>query len=224
MQVFSIVALLYIAVAYGDAQLLQLTEEQQELLKFETPKDVRKIYPYYLSGYDEEGSPIWILELGQWDVRKAVETGGDLLENTNKWFQQMSLQIHISAYNSSEGENKQVNVIVDLDGFSIQQIGHAPTVQFILSEMQEMEKKAQNGNLKAAFIINANSLFNKFWASGKSVLGVLVNSTKLYVIHTVNFAASNNLTESEIFAYDVPVQIQDEFLYFLSGYDEDGAP
>ncbi|CAG7821959.1 unnamed protein product [Allacma fusca] len=47
-----------------------------EIFAFDVPTEIQEEFPYYLSGYDEEGAPIWIFEGGKWDMRKYVEQGG----------------------------------------------------------------------------------------------------------------------------------------------------
>ncbi|CAG7731269.1 unnamed protein product, partial [Allacma fusca] len=42
--------------------------------KWDSP-DLSKRFPYYLSGYDYEDRPIWISEVGKYNVRKVVERG-----------------------------------------------------------------------------------------------------------------------------------------------------
>ncbi|CAG7820826.1 unnamed protein product, partial [Allacma fusca] len=42
---------------------------------WEEPQYLREMYPYYLSGYDYEGRPIWIVEFGKFNIKKTVEMG-----------------------------------------------------------------------------------------------------------------------------------------------------
>ncbi|CAG7824803.1 unnamed protein product, partial [Allacma fusca] len=46
----------------------------------------------------------------------------------------------------------------------------------------------------------------------------------ILVVHTLTIVSSSNLNDSEIYAFDLPVEMKEQFPYYLSGYDEEGAP
>ncbi|CAG7722039.1 unnamed protein product [Allacma fusca] len=46
---------------------------EKEILQFVVPNEIQEDAPYALSGYDEDGSPIWLIELGEWEMRKYAE-------------------------------------------------------------------------------------------------------------------------------------------------------
>ncbi|CAG7723338.1 unnamed protein product [Allacma fusca] len=128
------------------------------ILAFNAPAEIKNKLPYYLSGYDEDGAPIWIIEAGKWDMRKYVE-----------------------------------------------KVKHLKTVQFMISKFGRFEQITRNGSLKQGWVLNANHQELLEFEASKKI-------------------SDHNLTDSEIYAFDVPAEIQDEFSYYLSGYDEDGAP
>ncbi|CAG7697127.1 unnamed protein product [Allacma fusca] len=56
--------LFHIAVVALTAALVTSTRlTDLEILAIDAPQEIKETYPYYLSGYDEDGAPIWIFEL-----------------------------------------------------------------------------------------------------------------------------------------------------------------
>ncbi|CAG7834525.1 unnamed protein product [Allacma fusca] len=180
-----------------------------EIFAFDVPDEIQDEFSYYLSGYDEEGAPIWIFEAGKWDMRKYVELGGELYEAMDIFTDRI---------------------------FSIRQAADVKTVQFILSKFVRFEHTTRSGSLKQAWILNANILFQRIWEIGRHSLGKLASSveifvTEMYILsHTAvvvlaaTLVASTSLTNLEILAFDAPKEIKETYPYYLSGYDEDGAP
>ncbi|CAG7823906.1 unnamed protein product [Allacma fusca] len=72
-QPFSVLLLLICATLVTSNNLTD-----SEILAFDAPAEIKSSFPYYLSGYDEDGAPIWLFEFGKWDMRKYAEQGGKL--------------------------------------------------------------------------------------------------------------------------------------------------
>ncbi|CAG7825792.1 unnamed protein product [Allacma fusca] len=184
-----------------------------EALAYVAPVEIQESLPYYLSGYDEDGAPLWVFELGKWDVRKFVDLGGELFNAMDIYADQMFLTFRESGRNSTA---KQFLAICDMDKFSIRQAGHFKTVQFLISKFVRLEQIVSVGALKQAWIINANFLWESVWQLGSPLLGALANSID----------SGSSLTEEErnILDFEAPQELQEAFPYYLSGYDESGAP
>ncbi|CAG7828141.1 unnamed protein product, partial [Allacma fusca] len=143
-----------------------------EIYAFDVPAEIKDQFPYYLSGYDEEGAPIWIFEGGKWDVRKYVEQGGKHYDGMDVHIDRMYLMFRDSGLNST---GKQFVVICDMGGFNIRQAGHGKTVQFMLSKFVRFEQIARSGTLKRAWLLNVNAIFQGIWQIGSRILGQLAN-------------------------------------------------
>ncbi|CAG7697125.1 unnamed protein product [Allacma fusca] len=121
--------LFHIAVVALTAALVTSTRlTDLEILAIDAPQEIKETYPYYLSGYDEDGAPIWIFELG----------------------------------------------------FSLRQVRHPKTVQFLLRRFLRLEEIVRDGSLKHIWIVNVNALFDWLWKLGSPLLGSLANSIELY--------------------------------------------
>ncbi|CAG7785174.1 unnamed protein product [Allacma fusca] len=121
-----------------------------EILAYDSPPIIQENFPYYLSGYDEDGTPtlkLWVFELGKWDIRKFLEKDNETAYAMDVACDQMFLRFKESAIKSQE---KQVFCICDLDKFSLRQATHLRTVQFILSKFLSLERLVESGYLKEA--------------------------------------------------------------------------
>ncbi|CAG7721045.1 unnamed protein product [Allacma fusca] len=103
-----------------------------EILAYDSPPIVQENFPYYLSGYDEDGAPIWVFELGKWDVRTFLEKDNETAFAMDVACDQMLLRFKESAINS---QAKQFLYICDMDKYSLRQASHLRTVQFVLSKL-----------------------------------------------------------------------------------------
>ncbi|CAG7730229.1 unnamed protein product, partial [Allacma fusca] len=206
-----------------------------EIYAYDVPIEVNDHFPYYLSGYDEEGAPIFIVEGGKWDMRKYVEQGGKHYDVLDIYIDRMILNFRDSGLNSTA---KQFVIISDMDGFSIRQAGHVKTVQFMISKFVRFEQIVRSGTLKRAWGLNVNVLFERIWQIGRHILGQLENYIEIFGTNPEKWKpkllkqlprdqipeCSSNLTDSEIYDFGLPVEMKEQFIYYLSGYDEEGVP
>ncbi|CAG7733985.1 unnamed protein product [Allacma fusca] len=150
---------------------------EKEILEFDIPNEIQEAAPYDLAGYDEDGSPIWSIELGKWDMRKYAEKGGEMYDALEIHADKMLLNIKESGLNSS---TKQLYTIVDVDGFNIRQAGDPKTVQFVLRLILKVEEFGRQMLLKQAWIVNANTLFEGIWRLSGPLLGQKAEAFELY--------------------------------------------
>ncbi|CAG7816624.1 unnamed protein product [Allacma fusca] len=140
---------------------------ESEILAFDAPAEIKSTFPYYLSGYYEDGAPIWVFELGKWDLRKYTEKGGPLYDAMDIYVDQMYYTFKKSGLSSS---GKQFFAICDLDEFKIRQAGHPKTVQFILSKFVTLEQIVSGGSMRQGWVVNANALWGALWKLGSPLL------------------------------------------------------
>ncbi|CAG7733986.1 unnamed protein product [Allacma fusca] len=148
-----------------------------EILAYEPPKEILKNIPYYLSGYDEDGAPIFVVEMGKYDLRTIVENGGENAKALDIYLDQIFLSM---AETGEKSPAKQFDIIIDLEGFDIRQASHFPTVQMIISKFTRFEQVVGKGAMKQGWIVNANFIWERVWQLASPLLGALVNNIEIY--------------------------------------------
>ncbi|CAG7822982.1 unnamed protein product, partial [Allacma fusca] len=94
-----------------------------ELLAWEAPEQLKQEYPYYLSGFDYENSPIWVAPLGKWDTRKSVDNGPERERDFRMYVLQFlkRCEVSVELRSTSEETVEDFAIIVDMDGYSMYQ-------------------------------------------------------------------------------------------------------
>ncbi|CAG7834556.1 unnamed protein product [Allacma fusca] len=102
---------------------------REEVRTWKSPDHLRKNYPYYLSGYDEEEKPIWVLELGKWDVQRIALNGNKTIPDFSNYVDKAIFNILQSLdLNSTEPTAvTKIEGIIDMDGFAYSQLASIPT-------------------------------------------------------------------------------------------------
>ncbi|CAG7828257.1 unnamed protein product [Allacma fusca] len=114
--------------AFKNMTFEQTVDFMNDLYAWQAPSDIQKNFPYTLWGYDYERRPVWIHEVGRQDWRSIQEQGRmDILE---KYFVKCLIHVVQSlAAADKPGDEIRTGVFIwDLEGFSMRQIGHFPTV------------------------------------------------------------------------------------------------
>lgn len=108
---------------------------KDDLAKWEAPRFMQERFPYYLSGYDEEeGRPIWVMEIGRTHIRAMVESGGETLRNFEKYTEQIAYRIlkSIHAANTTEQPVSEAIFLLDFDGILLRDVTSLPVMSFAL--------------------------------------------------------------------------------------------
>ncbi|CAG7716192.1 unnamed protein product [Allacma fusca] len=151
------------------------------------PKEFLKDFPYYLSGFDEEDHPIWVLEFGRWDIRTTVERGPKSQAKFDKYVDQAVMII----YNSSipdDGINPVIG-IVDFEGYNLRQLSSAKTLEYIIQKLRLILIALTN--LQSAYFINVNFFAEKILNLVRPVLGK-------------EFAKPSMAVSKNIYVYQIP--------------------
>ncbi|CAG7830555.1 unnamed protein product, partial [Allacma fusca] len=146
--------------------------DTKELLAWKAPEELENDYPYYLSGYDEDNSPIWISEMGKWDTRKSVESGPQREKNFKKYILQFLKRCSESVHSKSTSAIPvtEFNLIIDMAGYSVRQTATPNAIGMVLWMARQFEQ-AFGDNLKLGYIVNANFVFTSVWNLMKPILG-----------------------------------------------------
>ncbi|CAG7784729.1 unnamed protein product, partial [Allacma fusca] len=123
------------------------------------------------SGYDDDGVPIWVAEMGKWDPRKSVEAGPERKRNFQLYEIQFLARCIASAqWNSSEDNpRKEFNLILDMEGYSSRQISSPETLDLQLWGARQYSNAFVY--LKQATVVNGNFIFTTLWDLMKPILG-----------------------------------------------------
>ncbi|CAG7819717.1 unnamed protein product [Allacma fusca] len=106
------------------------------VLSWKAPRELEERFPYYLSGYDYDDQPVWIGEVGKFDVRGQIQRGPEAAKN-------LSLYLYTFFYNvldsmqvkdTPEREIRRAVFVGDFEDFDVTQASHIPTLQFALHE------------------------------------------------------------------------------------------
>ncbi|CAG7701991.1 unnamed protein product [Allacma fusca] len=140
------------------------------------PEHLQKNYPYYLSGFDEDEHPIWILEFGKWDLRVIVEQGKDAMVEFEKYINLFILNIYNSTI--TKEEVLPLILIIDLDGYDLHQITSPPTLGYVVQNLRRVVVALKN--LHAAYCINTNFVAQRFLNLVKPLLGKEFEKFEIY--------------------------------------------
>ncbi|CAG7719502.1 unnamed protein product [Allacma fusca] len=150
-----------------------------EILELELPRNITEGYPYYLSGFDEEGLPIWVAEIGKWDSRKAADGPPEGLRD----FKLNLIQMFKRCLNKEKSQSKEAThefiMLFDLDGFNFYQVSSAAALKTYLWIARQAEQ-ALTENVKTVYMINANFVFKNLFTILKPVLGRAAYKVELH--------------------------------------------
>ncbi|CAG7733278.1 unnamed protein product, partial [Allacma fusca] len=127
-----------------------------ELDKWKSPEELQKDCPYYLSGFDEENRPIWIVDMGIWPTRDILAKGPEWEESYSKHVNQMIKRVYDSIRFRATPENPvtEFNIIVDLDNYTIRHFSSVKAVRFSTEKFSLVTKAAKFGNV--VYAVNTN--------------------------------------------------------------------
>lgn len=152
-------------------------DTDNEILQWKAPEYMKKSFPYYLSGYDYDDAPVWIIEIGHWDVRSIVEEGGELLKEFDKYVNQGLAIINASGQNN--GTDGYV-LILDGEGYGFRQATHIRTVHKMIDVIRKFASAAVDGGLKYAFAVNVNYVAENMWSVIKPSAASLTRNFEVY--------------------------------------------
>ncbi|CAG7725811.1 unnamed protein product [Allacma fusca] len=147
-----------------------------DLDTWKPPEHLKRNYPYYLSGFDEEDRPVWVLEFGKWNLRDIVEQGKDAVIEFDKYVNQVILNV----YNSTITKHEIVPaiIILDLDEYELSQLTSPATVAYYVEKLRLIVIAMKN--LHAAYCINTNFVAQRFLNLIKPLLGKEFEKFEIY--------------------------------------------
>jgi hypothetical protein len=161
-------------------------EEKVAIENWEPSEEVTKLFPYYLTGYDEEDRPVGVIDLGKWDVKTWAKRGqaawDDLEKHTEKMLHILKTGVHAKNTTGDDGVTRHISddlgLIVDFDGFNVAQ-GTSPKVMVFLNrflgKLQLIHQK-----LSYAYFINVNAVASAVVRTLRPVLGSAFERIEVY--------------------------------------------
>ncbi|CAG7815325.1 unnamed protein product [Allacma fusca] len=185
-----------IATVQGRVYMHELPFEMQKIFnetdldKWKAPDEIWKNFPYYLSGYDYENRPIWVWEWGKWPLRSYLERGENMDEIISRHVDQMLWHMYKfwGPQTNSEGERvKEVNVLIDLEGYNMSQLGNIPAVNFLIRKLRLVTIVARFSHVTA--FVNTNFFGETILNIVKPVMGAAFGSFEIYGTNSKNWEA-----------------------------------
>ncbi|CAG7784916.1 unnamed protein product [Allacma fusca] len=153
---------------------------EAELENWEAPDEIQTQLPYYLSGYDEHGRPIWIFEAGKYPLQSLLDKGPETEAVMEKYIMQAGLRMTKSA-NDKNPDNDLQDVIFDFEGFEIRQFANPRTIAFIIEMVQKLNLHEGDSGDNIVFI-NVSPAMKSILTVAKQGFGQLFD--KLVILGT----------------------------------------
>ncbi|CAG7837342.1 unnamed protein product [Allacma fusca] len=161
-----------------------------ELDTWEAPEEIQRNFPYFLAGYDYEDRPVWMAEVGKYNVRKWVERGDQDLKDLEKYCFQATVRIMKSMQaKDREGREIRQGVFVgDCEGLDMTQVAHIPTVVFVLTTAQTYRDIIAQA-LGQIIVINANYVTQIAADLARPLAGKLMENVEIYGTNKAKWSA-----------------------------------
>ncbi|CAG7818201.1 unnamed protein product, partial [Allacma fusca] len=173
-------SLLFVQVTTGMVQEPEIVSKfiQNNLVEWKAPEEIIKKYPYYWSGYDFDGRPLWILEFGKWNVRSIAESDKGTLDLFNIYIDQVVYNAFQSiSHNLTVETSSEVIAIVDMEGWSTSQVSRA-NVAYLAKVFNYLVPTLYK-YLYHVYIINTNFVAESMINSLRPILGSLMERVEI---------------------------------------------
>ncbi|CAG7724624.1 unnamed protein product [Allacma fusca] len=153
----------------------------KEIDNWKAPKELQRKFPYYLSGYDQKDQPIWMAEVGKYNVREQIEKGPEAARNLTLYMFQGVHRIYRSLY-AKDQAGKEVRTgffVGDCEGLDLNQATHLPTVTYALETLRKYNDflPLLVGHVVA---FNVNYIATLAFESLRPLLGGVFDKIELY--------------------------------------------
>ncbi|CAG7817726.1 unnamed protein product [Allacma fusca] len=144
-------------------------------------KELQAKFPYYLSGYDYDDQPVWVMEVGKYNYREQIEKGPEGAHNLTLYLYQAIHRVigSMLTKDTPENEIRGIFLIGDCEGLDLFQIAHLPTLSFVLNLMRTYSDFV-GILLGRAVFINMNFATTALFNSFRPILGGVFSRMELY--------------------------------------------
>ncbi|CAG7730548.1 unnamed protein product [Allacma fusca] len=153
----------------------------EELDTWRVPEYLLKNYPYYLSGFDYEGRPIWIAQWGKFNLKKIVQDGKESQELFSKYVEKTARILRKSGQILSTPEHpvNEAAFILDFADLNFEQIADIETVSYALKLAQLYADDIIGGTNKVV-VVNVNHVAQLAVRLAKMVLGSVFHKIDVF--------------------------------------------
>ena len=120
------------------------------------PLEIRKWFPYYVTGHDRDGSPVYVLEFGRWKFAEALANGkggpAKVKQVVWKAFKQGMYQMQRDA---KANNNQGMVALFDWDGLTVANYADRAAVELLLRMFSALN--TINKALNYVIMINSKS-------------------------------------------------------------------
>jgi len=140
------------------------------LIRWKPPAVLREFYPGGFAGFDRDGSPVWIIPFGGADMKGmlACVSIEEFLDFTLKIVECSMMLMRKKSEILGKPLTQHV-FIFDLEGFSLKAATHGPTIE-LLQRLISVYEANYPETLKAAYVLNASSIFQLIFKIVKSTV------------------------------------------------------
>jgi len=148
-----------------------------DLETWEAPDDIKRRYPYYQAGFDNENRPVWVNEFGKWDIKRLVESGETAV--FDKYTDQFLYRVQKSISIRSTPDDPVTSwvYIFDMEEYPLSQLNSLRTVSYIVTLARKVELAARN--MEYGFILNLNFLGEQLIRVLRPVLGTTLDRAEI---------------------------------------------
>ncbi|CAG7716837.1 unnamed protein product [Allacma fusca] len=120
---------------YQNFTLEDTIHHAKEVDSWRAPRELQEKFPYYLAGYDFKDQPVWVAEVGKYNIKEQVLKGHDAAHNLTLYLFQGVHRIIKSMMlkDTPTKEIRKVFFIGDCEGLDLNQATHLPTVSYALN-------------------------------------------------------------------------------------------
>jgi len=157
-----------------NASKVELTDDLESWVP---PSDFQRNFPYYLSGFDDEDQPIWIIEIGKYNFRDFVLRGKDTQADLSKYLRQLAYRVRKSR--TRHDPKGKTNFILDFEGLSFPQFSDISTIAFILQQATDYSSLLDTA-LNKAVLVNANYVTEALVNLVRPIFGRIFANVEIY--------------------------------------------
>ncbi|CAG7720724.1 unnamed protein product, partial [Allacma fusca] len=148
-----------------------------EIKKWIPPAEIRQGFPYYFSGYDYDGRPILVAEMGKWKWSSVFGRGAN--PQTERALETHIIQaLYRMSILSQDSPDQEAVLVLDFDGFSHAQLGNTGYLRFLQRQLGNSEHF--RGKLGYGYFVNVNFVAQTMLSFVKPMLGALFERVEIY--------------------------------------------
>ena len=156
------------------------------------PLEIRTWFPYYLAGHDENGSPLYVLEYGNWKFIEALANGkGDAAKVKQDFWKYFQQGVYRMFRDGKANDTQGVGVIFDWNGFSLANYADPIAIELALRQFAALNSIYKV--LNYAILINSKSLVTHSANNEPTGFSVKYETSVVHLLLAANFAAENFL-------------------------------